>query len=87
MNNDEYQVIEFIGSNINREMSRLKDLSNPDEVVDVIGWINIQLFNMYCLSKGIDLTDYSELRCLATVQADKIKWDLHDYVDFIREMI
>lgn len=81
MNDVDYQVIEHIGSNINRELRRIEDLSNTEELLDVIECINRSLFSLYYISKDVKLSETDKLRALATVQADKIKWDLHDYVD------
>lgn len=83
----DYQLMEIIGSNINRELRRVSDVTNTDEVLDVIECINRELFNLYAISKIVKPTEVDKLRALATAQADKIKWDLHDYVEFIGEMI
>lgn len=83
----DYQLMEIIGSNINRELRRVSDVTNTDEILDVIECVNRELFNLYAISKNVKPTEADKLRALATVQADKIKWDLHDYVEFIREVI
>ena len=69
------------------DLNRIEDLDNVDLVVDVITNINITLFNIYATSKGIAPDQFSDLRCLAGVQADKILWGLKDYVEYMEEML
>lgn len=69
------------------DLDRIEDLDNVDLVVDVITNINITLFNLYATSKRIDPDQFSDLRCLAGVQADKILWGLKDYVEYMEEML
>ena len=69
------------------DLDRIEDLDNVDLVVDVITNINITLFILYATSKRIGPDQFSDLRCLAGVQADKILWGLKDYVEHMEEML